>query len=686
MTDVIGTSTARVDGIAKVTGTARYAYEHPFTDPVYLHPVQATVARGKVDTFHAEEAEAVDGVLAVLSPWNAPRLADVSDPELTLLQGPEVKFRGQIIGAVIATSPEIARHAQSLVEIGYAEEEHDTVLRADHPDRYPEDDPRTIGDDVDQALSDAQIVIDQRYSTPEEHNTPMEPHTSVARWDAEEQHLTLTTATQGPHSVVDTLAPLLGLEPRQLRVVSPHVGGGFGSKAAPHAHDVVAALGAMAVPGRSVKYAITRQQGFVFVGYRSPTQQHLRLGARSDGTLTAIDHESFSQVSPVGSFSESASSISASMYAAGARRLVHHLVPLDVPPPHWMRAPGEAPGMFALEVAMDELAMASGVDPVELRVRNDPPRDPATGNPWTSRRLVDCLHEGARQFGWRERDPRPGVRRDGEWLVGTGMASATYPHTMMPGTKATIRHDGGGRYTVRTGAADIGTGAWTTLTLISADALGISPDRVTMEIGDSSLPTATVAGGSSGTSSWGSAIVATAEMFRRQHGEDPDAGAQTTGGVSEDPLAEGYTAASFGAHFVEVRVHPGTGEVRVPRMRGVFSIGRIINPRTVRSQLLGGMVMGVSMALHEKSVRDPRFGHVVTQDLASYHVPVHADIEDMDASWLDDNDELATPMGSRGAGEIGIVGSAAAIANAVHHATGIRVRDLPITPPVLVED
>ncbi|MBD0324189.1 MAG: xanthine dehydrogenase family protein molybdopterin-binding subunit, partial [Aldersonia sp.] len=627
-------------------------------------------------------------------PWNAPRLTDDAEGEYRILQDPEVFFRGQLIGAVVAEFPEIARHAADLATVTYDEAEHDSAFRVDHPNSYEPENvnggyPTSSSEgDVTAAIAAARVdgvLVDQWYSTPEEHNNPMEPHTVVAHWDASKPLLTLYDSTQGSHAVSSTLAPLFGLSPEQVHVIAPYVGGGFGSKGAPHAHDVLAVLAATALPGRHVKFAVTRQQMFVFVGYRSPTASHIQLAAGLDGRLTAVVHDAHAQSSKVKEYAEQAAVPSRAMYAAPNRRTSHRITALDVPAPYWMRAPGEAPGMFAGEVAMDELAYALDLDPIELRVRNEPGRDPESGKPWASRRLLECLHEGARRFGGAQRDRRSGQRRDGNWLVGTGVASAVYPHMMMPGTKVSIRYAAGGvaqesgKYHVRTGAADIGTGAWTTLQLIAADALGCPPEVVTIEIGDSTFPYASVAGGSSGTSSWGSAIMSAAQRFRAEHGQNPGDGAETVAEAGENPDMEKFTHSSYGAHFVEARVDADTGEIRIPRMLGVFSIGRVINPRTVRSQLIGGMTFGISMALHEESVRDARFGHVVTKDFASYHIPVHADIADVDATWLDDADERATPMGSRGAGEIGIVGSAAAVVNAIHHATGARIRDLPVT-------
>ncbi|MCR5979997.1 molybdopterin-dependent oxidoreductase [Gordonia jinghuaiqii] len=681
----IGTSWARIDGAEKVRGSAPYAYEH-VTDAVYLWPITATVARGRVSAMDTAAAESADGVLLVLTIENAPRLADTSDGDLTILQSPEITYRGQLIGAVVAEHPEVARQAAAMVEVTYDQAPHDTEFRVDHPDSYrPEQvnggfEPNSEQGEPDRVLASpptGTTQIDQWYSTPEEHNNPMEPHTVVATWDPDAPLLTLYDSTQSTQGVVSTLAPVLGIEPEHMRVIAPHVGGGFGSKGSPHSHDVLAAMAAMRLPGRAVKFAVPRQHMFLYVGHRAPTSSRLRIAADSDGNITALVHEAHTHSAHAKEFAEQAAVSSRMMYTAPHRRTDHHLVPLDVPPPFWMRAPGEAPGMFAGEVAMDELAHAVGIDPIDLRIRNEPAEDPETGKPWSSRQLVDCLREGAERFGWDRRRAEPGTHREGRYLVGFGVAASTYPHMVNPGNEALIRYQDG-RYTVRIAATDIGTGAWTTLTLIAADALGIPPEQVHLEIGDSALPSATVAGGSSGTSSWGSAIVTAAHQFRARFGNDPADGAELSAEAADNPDLEKFTAASFGAHFVEAHVDVDTGEIRIPRMLGVFSIGRAINPRTVRSQLIGGMAFGISMALHEESVRDPRFGHVVTQDLAEYHIPVHADIADVDAIWLDDPDEHATPMGSRGAGEIGIVGSAAAVVNAVFNATGVRVRDLPV--------
>lgn len=679
---VIGTTVARLDGPAKVTGTADYAYEYAVDNAAYLHPVQATIASGRITTMDTSAAEALDGVLAVLTVFDKHRLADTSNGDLTILQSPQVHYRGQLIGGVIAESSETARQAASLVRVEYDAGSHDVELSADHPQLYapekvnagfPTD---TSEGDVDTALREAPVVVDQTYTTPHEHNNPMEPHTCIALWDNET--LTLWDSTQGVHAVRKEMATTFGLEPEKVRVIAKNVGGGFGSKGAPHSHNTLATMAALRVPGRPVKLAVTRQQMFDFVGYRTPTIQHVRLGAERDGTLTAISHDVVEQSATVKEFAEQTAAPARMMYAGANRKTSHRLAALDVPVPFWMRAPGECPGMFALEVAMDELAVACGVDPIELRIRNEPDVDPETGNPWSDRRLVECLQTGAERFGWASRDPEPGTRCDGEWLAGTGVASAVYPATIMPGNAARVECVAPGRYSVGIGAVDIGTGTWTALSQIAADALGCDLSAVDLQIGDTDLPSASVEGGSSGISSWGRAIVAAAQQFRHDHGDDPEVGVATVAEAPENEEASDFGMYSFGAHFVEARVNRFTGEIRVPRMLGVFSIGRVINPATLRSQLIGGMTMGLSMALHEESVRDPRFGHIVTRDFATYHISSHADVPAVEAMWLDDVDEHSNPMGSRGAGEIGIVGSAAAVVNAVYHASGVRVRDLPV--------
>ncbi len=680
----IGSPLDRIEAREKVTGQARYAYEYRAEGVAYAEAVQSTIATGEIRSIDASRALAHPGVIAVISCENALPLAEVDDHELALFQSRRVSYRGQLVAAVVSDSPESAREGQRLLQIEYAQEPHDVVLRADHPRLYkpekvnPGFPTDTEQGDPDAALAAAEVSIDATYTTPAFHNNPMEPHATLAIW--EDGGLTLYDSNQGAPAHRDALAEVFELPPERVRVISHHVGGGFGCKGTPRPQAVLAAMAAKMV-GRPVKVAVTRQQMFAVVGYRTPTIQRMRLGANADGRLTAISHEVVEQTSTVREFAEQTATPTRVMYAAPNRRTTHRLARLDVPTPSWMRAPGECPGMYALECAIDELAIACGLDPIELRVRNDAEVEPESGRPFSSRNLVACLTRGAERFGWDGRDPTPAARREGPWLVGSGVAASTYPAYRRP-AEATARAEADGSFIVRVGAADIGTGARTVLTQIAADALEVSPERVRMEIGDSALPKAGVAGGSMGTSSWGAAVVRACEALRAKLGEGdgiPADGLEAHADTSEE-LAQRRELArhAFGAQFAEVRVDADSGEVRVTRLFGVFAVGRIINPKTARSQFIGGMTMGLGMALLEESVMDREFGDYLNRDLAQYHVPACADVEEIDAAWIDEDDSELNPMGSKGIGEIGIVGTAAAIANAVHHATGVRVRELPI--------
>jgi xanthine dehydrogenase YagR molybdenum-binding subunit len=681
-----GVGRSRIEGPDKVTGRARYAFEHPLDDIAYAWPVASTIAKGEIRSIAADTALGLPGVLAVITPDNAPRLAATEDAELALFQSRSVAYRGQLVAAVVATSLEVARDAAERMTIDYAAASHDVTLAPDHPGLYAPDyvNPRfetdTAVGDFDAGFSSAAVRVDQTYRTPAEHNNPMEPHATIAAWDGDQ--LTLIDSSQGPPRVKPTIARLFDLDPSQVRVVSEHVGGGFGSKGFARPNVVLAAMAARVVQ-RPVKCALTRQQMFSVVGHRCPSIQRVQLGADTDGQLIAIGHDVVEQSSTIKEFAEQTAVATRHMYAAPHRRTTHRLARLDVPTPSWMRAPGECPGMFALESAMDELAQACDLDPVELRVRNEPITDPETGHPFSSRNLVACLREGAARFGWERRDPRPGVRREGVCLVGTGVASSTYPARALP-SSARVTVDDSGHFEVSIAAVDIGTGARTALLLIAAESLGVPTDAVEIRIGDSSLPDAMIAGGSMGTASWTWAVVnacrALRERIERDHG-----GTVPAGGLSAEVTTEADIAAlpssarySFGAQFAEVRVDTDTGEVRVPRLLGVFAAGRIVNATTARSQLIGGMTMGLSMALHEESALDPEFGDFPNHDLASYHVAACADVMDVEAIWVDEEEPELGPIGAKGIGEIGIVGTAAAIANAAHHATGIRVRDLPL--------
>ncbi|MEV8514844.1 xanthine dehydrogenase family protein molybdopterin-binding subunit [Dactylosporangium sp. NPDC051484] len=687
----VGTAQPRLEAREKVTGQARYAMDHPLPGAVHAWPVQAAFARGRVIDVDTTPALAIDGVLAVLWHGNAPRLEPAADPTLLVLQSPDVAFHGQVVALVVARSLESAREGAEAVVVRAEIQPADTVLRADHPGLY---EPATVNagyvgrvekGDFDAGFAVARIRVDATYRTPIEHHNPMEPHATTAFW--EHGRLVVFDATQSSTTVRDTLAALFELPPQLVRVRNEHVGGGFGSKGAPRVNVVLAAMAARIV-GRPVKLALSRQMLFSLAGYRTPTIQRVRLGADGNGRLLALAHDAISQTSRLVEFTEQSAVVSRVLYNPPDHVSTHRVVALDVPPPSWMRAPGECPGSFALESAMDELATAGNWDPVRLRIDNDTASE-VEGLPFSSRHLAECLRRGADLFGWAGRDPRPAARREGRWLLGTGVASASFPAITWPST-ATARATADDHFEVAVNAADIGTGARTVVRQIAADALGRDAHCVEIAVGDSAIGPAPVAGGSMGTSSWGWAVTKACRLLRerieRDHGgRVPPEGVAVSADTTTDIAArDEYARHAFGAQFCALRVDPSTGEVRLDRMLGVFAAGRIINPTTARSQLLGGMTMGASMALMEQTVLDPRSGDFVTSDLASYHVAVNADIPRIDVEFVPEEDAHLNPMGSKGIGELGIVGAAAAVANAVHHATGIRVRSLPITPSSLL--
>ncbi|MGW2327085.1 xanthine dehydrogenase family protein molybdopterin-binding subunit [Streptomyces sp. NPDC001700] len=683
----VGTPMTRVDGLDKVTGAATYAYEFPTPDVGYVWPVQATIARGRVTEVDGAPALARPGVLAVLDSGNAPRLNTEApaSPDLFVLQSPEVAHHGQIVAAVVATSLEAAREGAAAVRVSYEREPHDVVLRFDD-ERAKVAETVTDGSpgfvehgDTEGALAAAPVRTEAMYTTPVEHTSPMEPHATIAAWD--EDRLTLYNSDQGPFMSSQLLAAVFGLDEGAVEVIAEYIGGGFGSKGIPRSPTVLAALAAKHL-GRPVKIALTRQQMFQLIPYRAPTIQRIRLGAGRDGRLTAIDHEVVQQRSAMAEFADQTGASTRVMYAAPNIRTTVKTAPLDVLTPAWFRAPGHTPGMFALESAMDELATELEIDPVELRIRNDTGVDPDSGKAFSSRGLVACLREGAARFDWALRDPKPGIRREGRWLVGTGVASAHHPDYVFP-SSATARAEADGTFTVRIGAVDIGTGGRTALTQLATDALGVPIERLRLEIGRASLGPAPFAGGSLGTASWGWAVDKACRALLAEldtyGGAVPDGGLEVRADTTEDvELRASFSRHSFGAHFAQVRVDTDTGEIRVDRMLGVFAAGRIVNPKTARSQFLGAMTMGLSMALLEIGEVDPVFGDFANHDFAGYHVAANADVPKLEAVWLDERDDNPNPVRGKGIGELGIVGAAAAITNAFHHATGQRVRDLPI--------
>ncbi|MFE0684395.1 xanthine dehydrogenase family protein molybdopterin-binding subunit [Streptomyces sp. NPDC058961] len=690
-TGAVGTAHSRVEGRDKVTGAARYAGEIPFADLAHGWMVASTVARGRILAVEDAPVLAMPGVLAVLHHGNAPRVdaefigqLGQPDPVMAAFQHDRVPFVGWPVALVVAETSEQAREAAEALVVRYDTGPHDVAFYPDRPGTYlPENTPmltaETAKGDLEAELAASAVVVDARYTTPEEHHSSMEPHAATARWEG--GRLEVHDSNQGSKWVADELAALFSLDPASVRVRSEHVGGAFGSKGV-RPHQVLAVMAAT-VLDRPVRVVLTRHQMFSVVGYRSPTVQRVRLGADADGRLRGLDHQSQSVTSTVFEFVEQSASIARILYGADAHHTVNRVVPLDVPTPTWMRAPGEAPGSFALESAMDELAEKCGMDPIALRARNEPGAGPVSGLPFSSRNLNACFQEGARRFGWADRDPRPGLRSEGRWLLGTGTAAATYPSGVAPSTAA-VTAEADGTYTVRITAADVGTGARTALTQIAADALSVAAERVRVRIADSDFGPAMVAGGSTGTRSWAWAVMAAAGELREQlalGGDVPPQGitarSNTAELVGSLPPKERH---SFGAQFAEVAVDVSSGEVRVRRLLGIFAAGRIVNPLTARSQLVGGMTWGLSMALHEEAIRDQMSGGHIGADLAGYHFAANADVPLIEADWVDDPVPDDPVGGIKGIGEIGIVGVAAAIANAVWHATGVRHRDLPIRP------
>jgi xanthine dehydrogenase YagR molybdenum-binding subunit len=692
---MIGRPLDRVDGPLKVTGHATYAYEQwEAGQPLYGFIVGATIGRGRITRIDASRAEGSAGVRTVMTYQNAPAQG-TPDPSVwtysrarPALAGPDVHHYGEPVALVVAATLEQARAAANLVVIEYAAESghYDFAARQDQayaPKRVKGRwDTDTAVGDFDSAFSTAEVKVDQRYTTPYQFSQPMEPAAclAVCRGDDLTVYVSAQTLTWAQASIASTL----GIDPRRVRVVAPFVGGGFGSKLGIHAETILAALAARQL-SQPVKVAMTRQQIFHLAGLRPASSQRVRLGAGRDGRLVAIAHEVNMAASPQEEYVEQTAITTRSLYAAPNRLTRHRLTPLDLQPGEDVRAPGEAPGLLAVESAMDELAVALGMDPVELRIRNEPARDPERGVPFSDRRLVECLREGARLFGWDRRPTKPASRRDGRWLVGYGMAAAIRMHFQLP-TQARVRLGPDGTAVVQTDMTDIGTGTYTILTQVAAERLKLPLDRVRVELGDSDFPTSAGSGGSFGAANSSTAVhracEAVREMLRQAGGQIPPEGLEAEGEIAsmaDDPNYKAYSIHTYGAHFVELGVDADTAEIRLRRMLGVFSAGRILNAKTARSQLIGGMTWGVSAALLEDPVVDTRSGAFVNRDLAGYLVPVHADIPQIDAVMLDGSDERANVLGVKGIGELGNCGSGAAVANAVFNATGVRVRDFPIT-------
>ncbi|MDB5584592.1 MAG: xanthine dehydrogenase, partial [Bradyrhizobium sp.] len=614
---------------------------------------------------------------------------------------------GQPVAFVVAESFEQARAAAYLVDVRYERSSGKYALRANLTEaRIPKPSDAPAADsavgDFAGAFADAPVQLDVTYTKPLQSHAMMETHATIAAWDGDK--LILHTANQMLNQGQQVIATTLKMPVENVRLISPFIGGGFGGKLWVNADAILAAIASRQLK-RAVKIALTRQQIFHVTTHRSNTIQRLRLATDRQGRILAIGHDVFSGNFPSEETYEGAALQTRTLYAGPNRLTRHRLAPLDIPIASSMRAPGESVGLMALECAMDELAEKLGLDPVELRVRNEPSEDPEKHIPYSSRHLIACMQEGARRFGWDKRNPKPGQIRDGRWLVGMGMAAATRGNPLLR-SSANVRMNPDGTATVRMAMTDIGTGTYTILAQIAAEMLGLPIEHVRVELGDTDFPQAAGSGGSWGAGSSGSALFEACSALRdklaqtagmdsanarfadgriaageqsRKLTELIGAGMEANGEIRPGRNNKDFSQQSYGAHFVEVGVDADTGEVRVRRMLGVFTAGRILNTKTARSQAIGGMVFGVGAALHEAMTLDPRFGYFVNHDLAEYHVPVHADIPAIDAIFLAELDDKSNPLKSKGIGELGICGAGASIANAVYNACGARVRDYPIT-------
>jgi xanthine dehydrogenase YagR molybdenum-binding subunit len=709
-TKLIGQPVSRVDGRQKVTGGATYAAEFDVPGVVHGAIVRSTIAEGRIASIEAAAAERAAGVIAVLTHVNAPKLAyrphrALVDPDvgerLHVLQDDRVNHQGQPVALVIAQTLEQANHAATLVRITYAAEAATTDIgrrepvqptqqQSDQGERRP---PETRRGDAEGALAAAAVRVDQTYVIPRENHNPIEMHATIAAWSGD--RLTLWDKTQWVHNTADEIAAVFGIPAENVRVLSPFVGGAFGSGLRTWPHVTLAALGAR-VTRRPVKVMLSRREMYYAVGYRPHTVQRVALGASRDGRLAAIVHDGTQETSSYEEFTEALVNATRFLHSCPNVYTRHRLAPLNVHTPTYMRAPGEVSGVFALESAMDELAVALNVDPVELRLRNEPQMDEFRKLPFSSRSTRECYRVAAERFGWSRRSSKPGSMRDGRWLIGYGMASATYPMNYAPASaRARLLPDGSAEVT--SAASDMGPGTWTSMTQVAAEALGLPIERVRFTLGDTRLPRAPVHGGSLTMASVGSAVQAACRTAHEQAlarsgvndlgealrrlGQPVEASAD----VKPGEASKKYSMHAFGAVFVEVAVDPDLGETRVRRIVGAYGAGRVVNPKLARSQCIGGMIGGIGMALMEHSVVDPRNGRVANANFAEYAVPVHADTPPvMEVVFVPEDDPQVNPLGVKGLGEIAMVGVAPAITNAIFHATGKRIRALPATPDKLL--
>jgi len=730
---VLGQPLDRTDGLLKVTGQAKYSADNPEAKLAHAVLVTSTIAHGRVASMDTARIQAMPGVLLVMTHETAMRLPNGGKPNaeppavrrLSLLQTDEVRYSNEPVAVVVADTLERAtdgaRKLQASIRYEAATPNTDYQRAkgtAYQPEKMMGRPINTQRGDVAAGLRQGPTRLDVVYTTPNEHHNPMEPHATLARWDG--PNLTLYDATQGVSGARGAVAKTLGIKEENVRVLCPFVGGGFGCKGSAWSHVVLAAMAAKQT-GRPVRLVLERPQMFGMVGNRPFTDQHIQISARDDGTLTGMRHDVISTTSTFEDWNESSAILTRMLYAVPNQATTHKLVKLDVGTPTFMRAPGETSGSFALESAMDEMAYELNMDPLAFRLKNYAEMEPQEKKPWSEKSLRECYQIGADKFGWSRRNPKPRSMRDGNTLIGFGMATATYPANRSEASAiARILPDGTAM--AASGTQDLGTGTYTVMTQVAADALGFPVDKVDFALGDSSLPHAPVSGGSQSVASVSPAVREAASQARGKliAMAIADSASPLSGGSIDDVTVDNgwvisradpskrdpaaaviarnggkpieamattkpgdekqqFAFHSFGAVFTEVHVDADLGTIRVPRIVGVYDVGSLLNEKTAHSQLMGGLVWGIGSALTEKSELDARYGRYTNANLAEYHVPVNADIGLLDITLLGKPDPHINPLGARGIGEIGITGVAGSIANAVYHATGVRVRDLPIT-------
>ena len=709
MSQVIGAAVSRKDGRAKVMGAATYAAEHQLPELIHGYLVTSAIANGRIKAIDTREAEKSPGVLAVFTHKNAPKIfqpannfvnSRIYEARLPLADD-RIHYGGQIVGLVVADTFERAREAADLVKVDYEVQppivDGEKATYKEAPPWFGEsmtfEKSSTSAGDVDAALSNAATKVEATYTTSMELHAPMEPHGIIAHWSTADS-VTIYEPSQWVSGSQRTYAELLGLPSERVRIVTPYIGGAFGCKVFPWPHAILCAAAAKEVR-RPLKVVVSRKQMTANTGHRSPTEQVIRLGASADGKLTAIAHEVKSATSPVDIFVEPCTSVTPVMYAAPNLRLKQDLAVMNVGTPTFMRAPGENPGMWALESAMDELAWALPLDPVELRLRNETREHQRQGLPFSTKHFADCLKVGAEQFGWQQRPSQPrSLTRDG-LLVGWGMAAATFPGLRgKASVKVRLLPDGTAH--VLSAGNDMGTGAYTVVAATAAEALGLPVEQIRVEMGDSRLPDGGLAGGSQMTATLMPAVIAacqevlkiaqvpTAQQAFESLRRSGRAAFEATASAAPGQEGKKFAFQSWGAHFCEVTVDEEIGRLRVTRWVSVMDVGQVLNAKTAASQVRGGAIMGIGQALMEEAHLDPNQGYPVVYDLATYHLAAHADIPRIDVTFVGEPDLNFNPMGARGLGEIGITGVAAAIANALYHATGKRMRELPITPDKLI--